>query len=362
MNNIQKPTLDWANLTQPEFDRIAELLIYRKYRHARVEPVDGRGGDGGIDVLKVETDGHTTIFQLKYFLDGFSGKNGGRRRQIRDSLTSAVAHGPDEWVLVLPSKLTRPDWSFIKTLATETEVTITVWHVTVLDNLLVEHPDVVNLMRRDPAVVELLTQWHSEQAVLTSPGDLAERMNGLAAVVDSVDPHWTFDFSREGTTVMQTLRAKHPDAPSLSPVTLKFSTVLGPEQAQLQQDMTRTLGYGLAGSVTLPPEAVKNFRVEDRRWFAEGRPTTCRCRGPSRRTRRLPAPPSRSPSKTPPAGTLPPTAAKPSTGPPGSWGTRCRCSSTTPSPSPTWSRTSGKAPAVSTCHGTPAARPAPQPS
>jgi hypothetical protein len=262
MNNIQKPALDWANLTQPEFDRIAELLIYRKYRHARVEPVNGRGGDAGIDVLKVETDGHTTIFQLKYFLDGFSGKNGGRRRQIRDSLTSAVAHGPDEWVLVLPSKLTRPDWSFIKTLASETEVTINVWHVTVLDNLLVEHPDVVNLMRRDPAVVELLTQWHSEQAVLTSPGDLAERMNGLAAVVDSVDPHWTFDFSREGNTVMQTLRAKHPDAPSLSPVTLKFSTVLGPEQAQLQQDMTRTLGYGLAGSVTLPPEAVKNFRVE----------------------------------------------------------------------------------------------------
>jgi len=64
MNNIQKPALDWANLTQPEFDRIAELLIYRKYRHARVEPVNGRGGDAGIDVLKVETDGHTTIFQL----------------------------------------------------------------------------------------------------------------------------------------------------------------------------------------------------------------------------------------------------------------------------------------------------------
>lgn len=262
MNNTKKPALEWAHLTQPEFDRIAEQLIHRKFRQARVEPVDGRGGDAGIDVLKVETDGHTTIFQLKFFLDGFSGKNRARQRQIRDSLTAARAHASDEWVLVLPSKLTRPDWAFISKLRLETATTITVWHQTVLDDLLIEHPDVLNLMRRDPATIELLQQLGLEKAALTDPGDLAERVTGLADVADSVDPHWTFDFSREGNTVIQILRAKHHDAPTLSPVTMKFSTVLGPDHAHLQHDMTRTLGYGLAGSVTLPAGAVKNFRVD----------------------------------------------------------------------------------------------------
>ncbi|MDU0314078.1 hypothetical protein RKE38_10315 [Phycicoccus sp. M110.8] len=227
-----------------------------------MEPVDGRGGDAGIDVLKVDSDGHTTIFQLKFFLDGFSGRNRARQRQIRDSLTSALAHQPDQWVLVLPSKLTRPDWAFISKLRLETDTTITVWHQTVLDDLLIEHPDVLNVMRRDHATIELLKQLGLEKAALTEPEHLAERVAGLGDVVDSVDPHWTFDFSREGNTVVQTLRAKHADAATFSPVTLKFDTVLGPAHTRLHHDMTRTLGYGLAGSVTLPAGTVKNFRID----------------------------------------------------------------------------------------------------
>lgn len=262
MNNNQKPALEWALLTQPEFDRLAELLIYREYPTARVEPVDGRGGDGGIDVLKTDADGGRTIFQLKFFLDGFSGKNRGRRRQIRDSLASALTHEPDEWVLVLPSKLTRPDWAFITELTEQTDLPITVWHRTVLDDLLVRHSDVLNLMRREPAAMELLTLWHSEQAALTGPDDLTERTSGLAAVVDAVDPHWTFDFARQGNTVIRTLRGKHATAADVSPVTLRFETLLGPAHADLRQQMDRTIGYGLAGSVTLPSETVKNFRVD----------------------------------------------------------------------------------------------------
>ncbi|MFE9322648.1 hypothetical protein ACIHDR_23680 [Nocardia sp. NPDC052278] len=49
------------------------MLITRRYRHAdSVIAVNGRGGDGGID-LEVRQGVRVRIFQLKYLPEAFSG-------------------------------------------------------------------------------------------------------------------------------------------------------------------------------------------------------------------------------------------------------------------------------------------------
>ena len=79
--------------------------------------LDGRGGDGGIDVEVVTNDGRRRIFQLKYFPGGFSGGWGDSRRpQITKSFKKALEHSPDEWTLVVPRVLTASEDKFVKGL------------------------------------------------------------------------------------------------------------------------------------------------------------------------------------------------------------------------------------------------------
>lgn len=230
MRGEKRPVWEWDGLEQREFDRTIELLLYLKFSStARVVPLDGRGGDGGIDVFKVDADGHRTIFQLKYFPEGFSGKHKDRRKQIRRSLASALKHQPDEWVLVWPSVPHKSDNAFISELRAENDgLTVTPWGRTKLDSLLVEFPDVINVMRRGETAMELLTQLREESAALAGGlADVAQRVAGLKEVIDGSDPHWTLDIATQGKTVIHTLRAKHPQAPEVSPIRLAFTADLG---------------------------------------------------------------------------------------------------------------------------------------
>ncbi|MEV7077805.1 hypothetical protein AB0N88_04495 [Streptomyces sp. NPDC093516] len=98
--------VEWDRVGQPGFDRIVESLVHRIYdASARVEVVNGRGGDKGIDI-KVTHRRRVRIFQLKYYLDGFpTTAHKGRRKSIKQSFTRAMQHQPWEWVLVVPCTL-----------------------------------------------------------------------------------------------------------------------------------------------------------------------------------------------------------------------------------------------------------------
>ncbi|MFJ2478041.1 hypothetical protein ACIOWI_34605 [Streptomyces sp. NPDC087659] len=76
--------VEWERVGQPGFDRIVEALAHRMYdASARVEVVNGRGGDDGIDI-KVTSGSRVRIFQLKYYLDGFpTASFKGRRSRSR---------------------------------------------------------------------------------------------------------------------------------------------------------------------------------------------------------------------------------------------------------------------------------------
>lgn len=85
MRRSHQPAMDWATIGQELFDRIVEALVQRVYDDTTwdVRPIDGRGGDDGIDIECLhKTSGHRHVHQLKYFPEGFSGKHVKRRDQI----------------------------------------------------------------------------------------------------------------------------------------------------------------------------------------------------------------------------------------------------------------------------------------
>ncbi len=117
----------------------------------------------------VDANGHRIVFQLRYFPEGFSAKQADRRKQIKRSLTSALKHKPDEWVLAWPSVPHTSDYDLISDLRTDNPgLTIRPWDRTERDALLVEFPYVINVMRRGGAAIELLNQLRKEVAALAA--------------------------------------------------------------------------------------------------------------------------------------------------------------------------------------------------
>ncbi|KFF98199.1 hypothetical protein IQ62_26370 [Streptomyces scabiei] len=142
--------VEWERVGQPGFDRIVEAVVHRVYEaSARVEAVNGRGGDDGIDI-KVIDGSRVRVFQLKYYLDGFpTGSFKGRRKSIRESFARAMRQGPQEWVLVVPCVLTAAEREFVLSLGAGQAVQVEVWDRAKLDDLLSVHPDVEASFTRD---------------------------------------------------------------------------------------------------------------------------------------------------------------------------------------------------------------------
>lgn len=252
--------VEWDRVGQPGFDRLVEALVHRVYdATARVEAVNGRGGDDGIDI-KVTHGSRVRIFQLKYYPDGFpTTAHKGRRKSIRQSFTRALQHQPWEWILVVPCTLTTAEREFVTSLAAGQTVRVGVWDRAKLDGLLATHADLEASFTRDQ-LFEAAKVYGQERALLMDGmRDVSARVTALGRQADGLDDHWTVDFARQGKTVVHTLRAKHPRAHEVSPVeiTLTGSCPLTPDLAQA---VRRSLGFGSTAS-TSPPVTRARWRM-----------------------------------------------------------------------------------------------------
>ncbi|WP_328698432.1 hypothetical protein [Streptomyces sp. NBC_00342] len=260
--------IEWERIGQPGFDRIVEALVHRMYNaSASVEAVNGRGGDAGIDI-KVTSGSRVRIFQLKYYPDGFpAGSFKGRRHSIKESFTRAMAHNPWEWVLVVPCTLTPVEREFVASLAAGQGVRVRVWDRAMLDGLMATHADLEASFTRDQ-LYDAAKVFGQERAMLMGGlPDVRARVAGLGRLVDGLDDHWTVDFARQGETVVQTLRGKHPRAHEISPVELTL-TGNGPWGPELTTAVRRSLGFGVPEEVVLPREAVKSLTVDGPEWLS----------------------------------------------------------------------------------------------
>lgn len=260
--------IEWDRIGQPAFDRLVEALLHRMFDDSgQVVAVNGRGGDGGIDV-QVTGDAGLQIFQLKYHPDGFPGSLKGRRAAIKKSFRRAVAHHPAEWTLVVPCTLTVSERTFVDKLADKLPVKVSVLDRSDLDCHFAVHADLEASFTRDQ-LREAAKDYGREKALLLGSGDLVERVRALGGRADGIDDHWTWDFERRGDTVIRTLRSKHARAHEVSPVSLRLIGRTEAMSADLSAAITRTLGFGTAEEVVLPREAVESLTVDGPAWLSE---------------------------------------------------------------------------------------------
>lgn len=264
------PQINWDHVTRAQFDEIVEALVDRLYDAPGndVEIVNGRGGDRGRDIFVREGE-RTLVFQLKYFLGGFPASNRSRRRQITDSFNRAMLDGPDEWILVVPTTVTPPERTFVTELgAAYPNVKIRIWDRARLNNRLAGFPDLVALFTRDN-LREAAVIFGQEKAMLSGGmPDLADRVQALSRMADTLDPHWTVDIAAEHGVVRQTLRAKHRYAAQRSPIGLTITGTFGPGHEELARAARRSLGFGVAEPLRLPPEIVEELTVTGPAWLA----------------------------------------------------------------------------------------------
>lgn len=123
---------------QENFSTLCTCLVMRLYPEAK--PVEGRGGDEGIDTYVGEFDGQLHAFQHKYFRDGLKPT---QKRQITSSLAQILSlHEATEWTLMLPWDLTPSEQRWFKTLQdAHPDIKLDWWGKTKLLDLLSQNRD-----------------------------------------------------------------------------------------------------------------------------------------------------------------------------------------------------------------------------
>lgn len=260
--------IDWGRLNQPDFDRVVEAFFMAENADLPQDAyaVNGRGGDGGIDI-HVRRDGRLTIVQLKYFPEGFSGGWAGTRRgQIRSSFKSAVSHRPDEWWLVVPTTLTPRERRFVEGLPQRhtpklIKPTVVVFDGPALDGLAAKHPGLVVYFKRDE-LRDAAKDYSQERALLVDKDDVLARVAALSKQADTLHPDWRLGLFTEGDIVGTTLVAKHSHAAERSPITLSLNATFGPDEEELRKSFVRAMSYGTPERIDLPGSVVSNFTVD----------------------------------------------------------------------------------------------------
>lgn len=263
--------INWNKISEIDFNEIVEALIVRdRTRDGLVaQAIDGRGGDGGIDIdVKVAKTGQLTeILQLKWFPEGFSGARAKRKEQIKKSFQSALVHKPSVWTLVVPANLTIPERQSIYSMKKSHKILIRLIGAAELNNLLAKYPKVHDWALRD-AARDLLSIVGREKATLARSGDLAAEVKNLADRSDAISPYWGFNFSSiDGVTSSQ-IYAKRKDAMEREPLSLNLEAEFGPDDYELQKEFEDSLDFGLTKRLILPSHVVSSFTKHGPEWFA----------------------------------------------------------------------------------------------
>ncbi|MEY2227920.1 hypothetical protein [Streptomyces sp. BF23-19] len=245
-----------------------EALAHRLYSEdAEVEVMNGRGGDGGIDI-KVTLDGRVRIYQLKYFPEGFPGSYQGRRAGIKRSFRKALEHDPDDWVLVVPCALTPSERAFVMGLGGGVErPRIRVLDRAWLDDKLALHSDLEASFVRDD-LREAARDYGAELAFLAGgTGDIDQRVGALGRRIDRLDLHWSIDVAYRNGAVVKTLRPKHPRAHQVSPIYFTVRGHLKDADPGLTEAVRRVVGFGTAEELVFPASVIQELSVHGPEWL-----------------------------------------------------------------------------------------------
>lgn len=120
------------------FAEMCNLLVVKEVPGSK--PLEGKGGDLGIDCLKGKIDEPEVVFQHKYYPGRL---NSTRRRDIERSLERVSKLRPKAWILCVPIDLTPKERQWFEQLRNEyPSIKLRYWGQTDLVKLLIKYPKI----------------------------------------------------------------------------------------------------------------------------------------------------------------------------------------------------------------------------
>lgn len=256
---------------QPEFDRVVEALLVAEFTGGgfTAQALDGRGGDGGIDVGVWDPQGKVVrVFQLKYFPEGFSGMWGRRKQQVKDSFDKAWKnHQPARWTLVVPRNPTPEERDYVLGLGRSHDVRVDITGRAELDGLLGKHSHLLDYFATDRAV-ELLTAVHRPEEALAHSDDIGTVLDRVHGRLRAQSPHWGWALHVDvHGNQMHHLVARHPDAHISEPLAVDMTATFTKESEELKERFDRAMRFGVAETVVLPHDVVPSITRRGADWF-----------------------------------------------------------------------------------------------
>jgi hypothetical protein len=122
----------------------------------KAKPVEGKGGDEGVDAFIGDFDGECQVFQHKYFTTRLLAP---QRRQVSKSLKTALSgkRRVFKWVLILAHDLTPAEIRWFAELQTEfPDTALEWWGKTKLQSIVGEYPEIGKDYQPKPTIVVLM--------------------------------------------------------------------------------------------------------------------------------------------------------------------------------------------------------------
>ncbi len=264
--------VDWRTIDGGTFNSVVESLLIAEYTTSstRARAIDGRGGDGGIDVGVWDLQNRLLqVFQLKHYRDGWSSAHASRRRQIRESFERAWdGHHPPAWSLVTASNPTMSELQLVMDLGAGKDVDVDVLGRAELDVLLGKHPNVHERFFTDRAL-KLLSAVHRPEEALVHLDDTSAVLKRIYSRIQMRSQFWgsKLEIDVDGSTT-ETLVPLRPDASSREPLQAIVSTNFGPDDESLRIQFERSLDYGFAQPMVLPSGVVASIERIGPEWWA----------------------------------------------------------------------------------------------
>jgi hypothetical protein len=162
------------------FALLCEQLVMAEWPNAN--PVEGRGGDEGIDCYIGQIDGEMNVFQFKYFLDGI-GRS--QKTQIMKSLETVLClHQPQTWTLVIPVNMNIHQQRWFASLSKKyTNIRIDWWGETKLISLLSKHIGIAQSFFDPPDAPLLREMIRTQKIVFATMRNVEEKINLIGHVL-----------------------------------------------------------------------------------------------------------------------------------------------------------------------------------
>ncbi len=266
--------VDWSTISEARFNELTEALFVGEYEHNSMliaQPVDGRGGDGGIDIAirHRDSDELAEVIQLKWFREGMSGGFTKRREQVRASFQRAREHSPSpKWTLVIPGEGTNAEHEFVRALGAAHGVSTRMAGRAELNVMLSRQPLLQEWANRN-LLRDAFGQLGRESKALARPGDATQELKRLHDRINSRSAYWGWDLSigREG--ISGELYAKRSDAAEREPLSIQLTLSFDDHSRDLHDEFRDFQDFGGFSTVKLPGRVITSFVQSGPEWFAD---------------------------------------------------------------------------------------------